>query len=83
LIVEVLGAVNLRIQKSARASAMIVHVDNVKKCMGDTPVSWMGTCEIDTTLAALEDDGVLVPLFVEDPYVRNADIVNDNEDGVW
>jgi len=43
LIVEILGAVNLRIQKSAKAAALIVHVDKVKKCMGDMPVSWMGT----------------------------------------
>jgi len=28
----------------------------------------------------LEEDQVLVPLFVEDPYVRTADIVNDNDD---
>jgi len=81
LIVEVLGAVNLRIQKSAKAAATIVHVDKVKKCMGETPVSWMDTGERDTTLGILEDDGVLVPLFVENPYVRNADIVNDNDDG--
>jgi len=81
LIVEVLGAVNLRIQKPAKAAAMVVHVDKVKRCMGDTPVSWMGTGERDTTLGALEDDRVLVPLFVEDPYVRTADIINDNDDG--
>jgi len=32
LIVEILGNVNLRIQKAARA--MIVHVDKVKRCAG-------------------------------------------------
>jgi len=81
LIVEVLGAVNLRIQKSAKAAAMVVHVDKVKRCMGDTPVSWMGTGERDITFGALEDDRVLVPFFVEDPYVRTADIINDIDDG--
>jgi len=49
--------------------------------MGDTPVSWMGVVERDNTLGALEDDRVLVPLFVEDSYVRTADIINDNNDG--
>jgi len=60
---------------------MVVHVDKVKKCIGDTPVSWMGTGERDTTLGALENNEVLVPLFVEEPYVRTADIINDNDDG--
>jgi len=60
---------------------MIVHVDKVKLRMGDTPVSWLGTGERDNTLGVFEDDQVLVPLFVEYPYVRTADIVNDNDDG--
>jgi len=81
LIVEVLGAVIVRIQKSAKAATMIVHVDKVKRFMGDTPMSWLGTGEGDTTLGVLEDEQVLVPLFVEDPYVRTADIVNDNDGG--
>jgi len=76
-----LGAVNLRIQKSAKAGAMIVHVDKVKKCMGDTPVSWMGTDEKDTTLGTMEGDEVLIPLFAECPYTRNADKINDNDNG--
>jgi len=60
---------------------MVVHVDKVKRCMGDTPVSWLGTSEADTTLGVSEDEQVFVPLFVEDPYVRTADIVNDNDKG--
>jgi len=71
LVVEVLGAVNLRIQKSARAAAMIVHVDKVKRCMGDTPLSWMGAGEADTTLGVLEDEQILVPLFVEHPWLHD------------
>jgi len=44
LVVENLGAVNLRIQKSARANAMVLHVDKVKHCTGDKPVQcWEGT----------------------------------------
>jgi len=41
--VEILGAVNLRIQKSSKANPMVVHVDKVKLCLGETPVSWIGT----------------------------------------
>jgi len=81
LVVEVLGAVNVRIQKSAKAAAMVVHVDKVKRCMGDTPLFWLGTGEADTTLGILGKEQVLVPLFVEDPYLRTADIVNDNDGG--
>jgi len=41
----------------------------------------MGVIERDNTLGVLEDDRGLVPLFVEDPCVRNTDIINDNDDG--
>jgi len=81
LVVEVLGAVNVRIQKSAKAAAMIVHVDKVKRCMGDTPLSWLGTGEVDTTLGGLKDEQALVPLFVEDPYDRPATVVEDDDGG--
>jgi len=81
LVVEILGAVNMRIQKSAKAGAIVVHVDKVKKCMGDTPVSWMDTNEVDTTFGTMEGDEVLIPSFAESPYTRNADIINDNDHG--
>jgi len=40
LIIEILGAANVRIQKSPRSNPMVVHVDKVKQYMGKTPVSW-------------------------------------------
>jgi len=43
LVLDKLGTVNLRIQRSARANPMVVHVDKVKHCMGTTPASWLGT----------------------------------------
>jgi len=39
LVIEKLGAVNLRIQKSARANAIVVHVDKVKHLHGGQPCS--------------------------------------------
>jgi len=39
LIVEILGMVNVRIQKTAKASAMVVHVNKIKLCKGETPES--------------------------------------------
>jgi len=43
LITEILGAVNLKIQKSSRVNPMVVNVDKVKQCMGETPATWLGT----------------------------------------
>jgi len=43
LVTEVLGPVNVRIQKSPRANPMVVHVNKVKQCMGETPASWLDT----------------------------------------
>jgi len=41
LVIDILGAVNLRIQKSARANMMVVHVNKVKLCLGETPTPWL------------------------------------------
>jgi len=56
LVVETLGAVNLQIQKSARANTMVVHVDKVKQCLGETPMSWLGTETYNVVLTAMEPD---------------------------
>jgi len=58
LVVEKLGAVNLRIQKSPRANAIIVHLDKVKHCMGDTPVSWLGRDDYNIVPPILECDAL-------------------------
>jgi len=49
--------------------------------MGETPISWMNDGYRDETFVAIEDEEVLLPLFVEDPYARNAGIINDGEGG--
>jgi len=57
-VIEILGAVNLRIQKLARANAMVVHVDKVKHCTGDSPVSWLGNNDYNVVPPNLETDAL-------------------------
>jgi len=61
-VIELLGAVNLRIQKSARANPMVVYVDKVKQCMGETPVSWLSGDNYNVIPTTLEPD-VLTNMF--------------------
>jgi len=58
LVMEKLGSVNLRIQRSPRANPMVVHVDKVKHCMGTTPVSWLDTDNYQVIPLALEPDAL-------------------------
>jgi len=62
LVTKILGSVNLRIQKSVRANQMVVHVDKVKQCMGETPVSWLGAEHYNVIPVMLETD-VLTNMF--------------------
>jgi hypothetical protein len=39
--VKQLSAVNFVIEKSARAMPMVVHIDQLKPCRGETPKSWL------------------------------------------
>jgi len=64
LIIEILGAVNLRIQTSPRANPMVVHVDKVKQCMGETPVSWIGT-QTHSVIPTIMETDVLPIMFGE------------------
>ena len=41
LLVQKMGPVNVRIQKSPRAKSIIVHIDKIKKVLGPTPESWL------------------------------------------
>ena len=40
LIVKILGAVNMVLQKGPRANPFVVHVDKLKRCYGPTPRDW-------------------------------------------
>jgi len=64
LIIKILGAVNLRIQKSNRANPIVVHVDKVKQCMGKTPVSCLDTQTYSVIPNIVESD-VLPIIFGE------------------
>jgi len=80
LIVEILGMFNVRIQKSAKAGAMVVHVDKIKTCRGETPKSWMG--ESEERLVDRIERGAFIDLFDESSTARNAEIINDIENDI-
>jgi len=62
LITEILGSVNLRLRKSAKANKVVIHVDKVKHCTGTIPVSWLGTDNYKIVPATL-DPNVLTNMF--------------------
>jgi len=76
-VTEILGTVNLRIQKSARANMMVVHVDKVKQCMGKTLTSWLGK-ESDNVLPAAMEPDVLPNMF---GGVNRGGVDTFNDDG--
>jgi len=41
LIIRMIEPVNCVLQKSQRTKPFVVHVDKIKKCYGNTPVSWL------------------------------------------
>ena len=43
LVSRELGPVNVAIQQSRRSQPMVVHIDKLKPCLGDTPSSWLST----------------------------------------
>jgi len=45
LIVRAIAPVNFVIQRSARAKPIVVHIDKLKKCYGQTPESWLTVTE--------------------------------------
>jgi len=60
LVVRQIEPVNLVLQKSERSKPFVVHVDKVKRCYGDLPVSWLkSTVEaVSTAPEALADTQV-------------------------
>ena len=49
LIVEVLSAVNVMIQKSRKANKLVVHIDKLKSFMGDAPAAWVADDSLDAS----------------------------------
>jgi len=75
-VIEILGAVNIRIQKSARANAMVVHVDKVKHCTGATPAPWLGNDGYNVVPPNLKNEAL--PIMFGD-VDRNASQSSDEE----
>jgi len=57
LIVRVIEPVNYVLQKSVRSKPFVVHVDKLKRCFGETPVSWL----VEPTVVDNEVPSVLPP----------------------
>ena len=47
LVVEVLSAVNVMIQKSRKENKLVVHIDKLKSFMGDAPAAWLVDDSLD------------------------------------
>jgi len=77
LIVEILGMVNVRIQKTAKANAMVVHIDKIKLCRGETPESCIRRPE--EKLIDRIERGAFIALFNDSGKARDVEIVNDIE----
>jgi transposase InsO family protein len=62
LIIRAIEPVNFVIQKSPQSKPLVVHVDKLKKCYGETPKSWLNSSVITHTDeiqgAAVDDNDV-------------------------
>ena len=56
LIVDVISAINVKIQKSRNSPCHVVHVDKRKICRAETPKSWLPVDMDDNTATASEDE---------------------------
>ena len=57
LVVEVVSATNVRIQRNRRSKSMLVHVDKLKLCKDDMPKAWLSGVErVATELEDAEDE---------------------------
>jgi hypothetical protein len=79
LLVDVLGTINLVVQKSARANKQVIHVDKIKKRFSMTPKSWLDSREEDRTSIPAEANKTHEQSEV--PKTTSANLVADGEDG--
>jgi len=75
LVVRAIPPVNFVIQKSERTKPIVVHIDKLKKCCGQTPVSWLTVTEPvaseDSVTEVVPSDGhVETDRIVEKPLER-------------
>ena len=70
LIVDVISATNVKIQKSRNSPSQVVHVHKMKVCRGETPASWLLVDMDDNTATASEDEP-------EDGEIQDDGLVDD------
>ena len=58
LIVKRVGAVNFILQKTSKSKCFITHVDKLKKCMSETPESWL---ELPAVQSATPTEATAIP----------------------
>ena len=78
LVTEVLGPVNVRLQKNKKSPPFIAHIDKIKIFNGDAPKNWLGAVEneCETTNVTMADND-------NEPEIENggnADVITFNED---
>ena len=77
LIVQMLGPVNVVIQKTKNSKPMVVHVDKIKHCAGQTPTSWIEVeppVEAERVAECGEIEDELVDEMVEAPVLNPAEL---------
>jgi len=80
LVLDVIGDVNYRVQHSTRYRNQVVHVDKMKKYLGDTPVSWIAlpgqSVDVGETIPTLPE-----LTFGDSFFPDLLEIYEGNEDG--
>ena len=56
LIVDVISATNVKLQKSCSSPSQVVYVDKLKVCRGETPKSWLPVDMDENPATASEDE---------------------------
>ena len=56
LIVDVIFAINVKIQKSRNSSRQVDHVDKLKVRRGETPKSWLPVDMYNDTVTEFKDE---------------------------
>ena len=56
LIVKQLNVVNFVVQRTSKSATQVIHVDKMRKCLGDTPRSWIVMSNDDTLMPTAPAD---------------------------
>ena len=80
LIVRKVGGVNFVVQRTKRSNPLVVHMDKLKRVRGETPESWLGETEVDTTLPAVVERFVAEPALAEEEAEEGQEVREEWED---